>query len=93
MVIASVVIVALWSTRVSVGFAHKFESLKAMWLNESQHDTIRLQALDQFAWEGFLFKDPDSAFYFPQQEYDYAEKFRNMKYEWAGFTESDLQRL
>ena len=50
------------------------DSLSGIWENEKNHDTIRLNALKVISWDGFLFSQPDSAFYFAQQQYDFAEK-------------------
>ena len=61
-------------------FAQKtnVDSLLRIWKNESFADTIRLKALDDLAWDGYLFSNPDSAFYYAQLEYNYAEK-KNQK--------------
>lgn len=55
-----------------------YDSLWNVWTNNAQHDTARLEAIKKFAWEGYLFSLPDSAFYFAQLEYDFATK-RNLK--------------
>ena len=44
------------------------DSLKAIWKNESAHDTIRLDAIEKLAREGYFSTQPDSAFYFLQLE-------------------------
>jgi len=44
-----------------------------VWNDESQADTNRLKAIHKFAWSGYLFTQPDSAFYFAQLEYDFAK--------------------
>src|SRR5688572_17157319 len=53
--------------------ARNLDSLWALWNNTSLHDTLRLNALDEFAWDGFGYSRPDSAFYYAQLEYDYAK--------------------
>jgi len=49
------------------------DSLWATWSDINQEDTVRLDALNDFVWEGYLFSDPDSAFYFSQIELDFAK--------------------
>ncbi|MCC7332490.1 MAG: tetratricopeptide repeat protein [Flavobacteriales bacterium] len=55
-----------------------YDSLWNVWTNNAQHDTARLEAIKKIAWEGYLFSQPDSAFYFAQLEYEFATK-RNLK--------------
>ena len=50
------------------------DSLWGVWQDETLADTTRLNALDDFAWEGYMYTQPDSAFYFAQMEHDYAKK-------------------
>jgi len=50
------------------------DSLWAVWKDESQPDTLRLRALSEFAWNGYLFSQPDSAFYYGQVMYDHAKR-------------------
>jgi len=50
------------------------DSLRAVWLDENQADTTRLNALHSLAGDGYLFSQPDSAYYFAQLQYDFAEK-------------------
>lgn len=52
----------------------KADSLWSVWENESKHDSLRLLALYEYAWTGYLFTQPDSAFYFAQLSYDFAKK-------------------
>jgi len=49
------------------------DSLWSVWNNENQADTARLKAMRKIAWYGYLFTQPDSAFYFAQLEYDFAK--------------------
>ncbi|MFK5854737.1 MAG: tetratricopeptide repeat protein [Bacteroidota bacterium] len=49
------------------------DSLWAIWNDPSQTDSIRCKAMDDIAWDGYLFSQPDSAFYFAQLEYDFAK--------------------
>ena len=56
------------------------DSLFGVWNDETKADTSRLKAIDKIAWNGYLFSQPDSAFYFAQLEYDFALKVDNKKY-------------
>ncbi len=49
------------------------DSLWHVWTDESQADTNRLKAIHKYAWNGYLFTKPDSAFYFAQLQYDFAQ--------------------
>ncbi|MBA3664385.1 MAG: tetratricopeptide repeat protein [Bacteroidetes bacterium] len=51
----------------------KADSLWAVWSNPQQPDTNRLKAIHDYAWNGYLFTKPDSAFYYTQLEYDFAK--------------------
>ena len=46
----------------------------SVWNDPSQPDTTRLNAIQRFAESGYLYSQPDSAFYFAQLQYDYADK-------------------
>jgi len=50
------------------------DSLWSVWQDTAQPDTSRLKALSKFAWEGFLFSRPDSALFFAQLQYEFAQK-------------------
>lgn len=88
-----ILIALLFLISTSSVFAQQIDSLKAVWLDESKHDTVRLQAIDRFAWDGYLFRYPDSAFYYAQQEYDYAVKIRNEKYQAAALNTQGVSFL
>jgi tetratricopeptide (TPR) repeat protein len=49
------------------------DSLWTVWNDTSQPDTTRLKAMQDIAWDGYLFSQPDSAFNFAQLEYDFAK--------------------
>ena len=40
------------------------DSLWNVWNDKTQADTSRLKAMKNIAWDGYLFSQPDSAFYF-----------------------------
>ena len=48
--------------------------LMQVWGDESNHDTVRLNALNKVAKEGYLYTQPDSAFYLAKQAYDHAKQ-------------------
>lgn len=56
------------------------DSLWGVWTDNSKHDTLRLHALHNFAHNGYLYSNPDSAYYFAQLQYDYAESKGLKKY-------------
>ncbi|MBL4586977.1 MAG: tetratricopeptide repeat protein, partial [Flavobacteriales bacterium] len=58
------------------------DSLWGVWNNESQADTVRLKAMHRIVWKDYLFNQPDSAFYFAQMQYDFANS-KNLKSEMA----------
>jgi tetratricopeptide (TPR) repeat protein/serine phosphatase RsbU (regulator of sigma subunit) len=66
-----------------VGFFNKFQakknldSLFGVWQDVTQPDSNRLSALHKFIWKGYLFSQPDSAFFYAQMEYDFAEENGN----------------
>ena len=56
------------------------DSLWGVWNDKTQPDTNRLKAINDIAWDGYLFSQPDSAFYFAQMGYDFAEARNNKKW-------------
>ncbi|MCK5776837.1 MAG: tetratricopeptide repeat protein, partial [Bacteroidales bacterium] len=52
----------------------KLDSLWSVWEDESQADTVRLKAIKIYAWEGYLFTQADSAFYFAELQYNFAKE-------------------
>ena len=49
------------------------DSLWSVWNDTTQVDTNRLKAMKSIAWDAYLFTQPDSAFYFAQLQYDFAQ--------------------
>ncbi len=49
------------------------DSLRAVWNDESQDDLERIGAMRKLAWEGYLYTQPDSAFYYAGLEYEFAK--------------------
>lgn len=56
------------------------DSLKSVWNDPNKTDSIRLEALHQISWYGYLFSHPDSSFYFSQLQYDLANEIDNKSY-------------
>ncbi|OFX89910.1 MAG: hypothetical protein A2W99_08925 [Bacteroidetes bacterium GWF2_33_16] len=50
------------------------DSLKTIWNDENQPDTIRINALNEMVWGGYLYSQPDSAFYYANQGFELAKK-------------------
>jgi tetratricopeptide (TPR) repeat protein len=50
------------------------DSLLSIWNNPKEEDSTRMNALRRYAWHGYLFSQPDSAFYFAQLHFDFAKE-------------------
>lgn len=48
------------------------DSLWGVWSYPNEPDTNRLEAISDFSWHGYVFSQPDGAYYFAQMQYDYA---------------------
>ena len=59
------------------------DSLWNVWNDPNQPDTIRLEAMHKIARYGYLYSQPDSAFYFAQLGYDFAES-KGLKKQMSG---------
>ena len=55
------------------------DSLWNVWNDDSQADTNRLKAINDII-DGYLSSNTDSAFYFAQMQYDFAESVNNKKW-------------
>ncbi len=56
------------------------DSLWSTWENTELPDSSRLLALNNLAWYGYLFNDPDSAYYLATLQYKYARKIENIQF-------------
>jgi pentatricopeptide repeat protein len=56
------------------------DSLFGVWNDQTQTDTNRLKAMSDISWDGYLFSQPDSAFYFAQLQLDFAKEKGQKKY-------------
>lgn len=59
---------------------NSLDSLNSIWRNENQPDTIRLKALDDYIFEGFIYSSPDSAFQLSKILYNMALSAENDEY-------------
>lgn len=59
---------------------YNLDSLWSIWNNTNLSNSDRLTALNDYAWEGYLFNQPDSAFYFAQIVYDYSKNISDSNY-------------
>ncbi|PKG44112.1 tetratricopeptide repeat-containing hybrid sensor histidine kinase/response regulator [Psychroflexus sp. MES1-P1E] len=57
------------------------DSLMGIWKDVTQQDTIRLNAIQRIAMEGYRFKNPDSALYYAQLQYDFALKTKHKNFQ------------
>ena len=62
------------------GAQTNLDSLSSVWNDPTQDDTSRLKAMKKISWNGYLFTQPDSAFYFAQLQYDLADKKNKKKH-------------
>ena len=49
------------------------DSLMTIWNDTIQPDTTRLEAINNIAWDGYLYGQPDSAKFYAQLQYDFAK--------------------
>ncbi len=56
------------------------DSLWRVWEDETKHDTVRLEALKTYGWEGYIYTYPDSANYYAKIQYNFAKEVGNRKY-------------
>mgnify|MGYP002725483633 CR=1 FL=1 len=48
------------------------DSLWGVWNDDAAPDSNRVQAMHNISWKGYLYSQPDSAYYFAQKLYDFA---------------------
>ncbi len=66
------------------------DSLKGIWENENLHDTVRLEALKNLAWQGYGSVNPDSAIILADMQYNFAKSIENKKYMASALTTKGL---
>jgi len=66
-------IIGLCLSTLNAAAQPNLDSLWAVWSDETNPDTVRLKAINKFAFDGHINSQPDSAFYFAQLQYDFAE--------------------
>ncbi len=64
-----------------VSVAQSTDSLWLVWNDETNHDTTRITALNNYAWDKYLFTQPDSAFYYSQIARDFGQQKNLPKHE------------
>jgi tetratricopeptide (TPR) repeat protein len=57
------------------------DSLWRVWSDVTRPDTVRLKAMYDFAWDGFLYSQPDSSYYFSNVMLEYAKEHELKKFE------------
>jgi tetratricopeptide (TPR) repeat protein len=53
---------------------NEYDSLMQIWNSSEANDSLKFLAIHRISWKGFLYTLPDSAFYYAQQRFDYADK-------------------
>ena len=67
----------LWLTMAS---GLNLESLWGVWNDKSQPDSMRMVVMSKIVFGGYLYSQPDSAFYFAQIQYSLAERVVNKQH-------------
>lgn len=68
-------LICVWGLSLTTSLAqNNLDSIYKVWKDPARHDTIRLDALDKFIWKGYIYNQPDSAFYFATIHYNYAKE-------------------
>ena len=70
----------LFFTSAKVNAQPNLDSLWNVWSNPLENDSNRLNAINEFAWQGYLFSKPDSAFHFAQLQYEHAKSIGDRQY-------------
>jgi len=73
-------LVAIFYFFCSTSAQTNLDSLWNLWEDKSIPDTVRLEALNTFSRQGFLFSNPDSAFKLSVIQYNYSEKIGSQKW-------------
>ncbi len=58
------------------------DSLRSVWENADLSDSLRLKAINKLAWDGHIFTQPDSTYYYAQLHFDFAKE-KGLKKEMA----------
>jgi hypothetical protein len=56
------------------------DSLRNDFFNPNLADTLRMKAMDDLAWDGYLYTLPDSAYYYADLLYAFAEKVNDVAF-------------
>lgn len=65
------------------GFSQKayLDSLWKVWNNPNESDSVRLRAMYDFAWDGYLYSQPDSSYYYSKQMFDFAVEKNQVEFQ------------
>ena len=81
-IILAIVIFGSFLTTKAQSFSEtQQDSLMGLWKDVTQQDTIRLNAIQRIAMESYRFKNPDSAFYYAQLQYDFARTTKHKNFQ------------
>jgi len=58
---------------------NELDSLLHVFNDTEKSDSIRLKAIDYIAWDGYLYTQPDSSFFYAQMQYDFAKSKKRKK--------------
>jgi tetratricopeptide (TPR) repeat protein len=71
----SIMLLIIISTKTHSQLA--IDSLWRVFNDDAQSDSVRLGAIDKIAWDGYLYKLPDSSIYYAKIQHDFAKKTGN----------------
>lgn len=54
--------------------ANRLDSLRSLWQDESKPDSIRIPAMNQYIWSGYVFRDTDSALLLVDELLEWTER-------------------
>ncbi|MCF8371198.1 MAG: tetratricopeptide repeat protein [Bacteroidales bacterium] len=66
-------------------FAQNLDSLYSIWQDQSQHDTVRVQAFSSYIKQGFLFSNTDSAFILAEELVVFGQEKKYPKAQSTGY--------
>lgn len=72
-------VLLLFATSFSGNAQSNLDSLWNVWRDDAQPDSNKLKAIKIISWDGYLFTQPDSAFYFAELHFNYAKSKGNKR--------------
>ena len=67
-------IISLSISGICLNAQSNLDSLYAIWQDETVSDTIRVDAYQDYIWDGFMFSNPDTAFILAQNLLDFGDE-------------------